>query len=394
MNVTSKAVGGRMTSELVARVPVVFVLDNMRLGGTELNAVRTAALLDRSRFDLRVACMSGEGPLSERYRAMGIPVETFPLESLYGTSMLTNGYRFARYLREQQIQIVHAHDMYSNIFMTPWTQLARTRVVIASRRWWFSLPSKKLQYGNLAAFRLADVVLANSPQVARSVTEAEGIPAARIRVISNFVDDRAFERLSDERRREIRQAWGIPAGRVVIGCVARLVSVKDHGTLVRAFGRVSAAVPNVHLVLVGDGDCRQSLEALATELRVSDSVTFAGELRSGENHHRAFDISVLCSLSEGFPNSLVEAMAAEVPIVATEVGGNVDAVTHGLNGLLVPSQRPVELADALLTLVKDDDERVSMGRAGRIRASERYRAAEAVASLEHMYEQLLAERRA
>ena len=378
-----------MPSSPVGRVPVVFVIDNMRFGGTELNAVRTAALLDRERYDLRVVCLSGDGPLSERYRAMGIPIETLPMKSLYGTSMLVSGYRFVRYLRRERVQIVHAHDMYTNVFVMPWARLARTRVVIASRRWWHSLPNSKLRYANIAAFRAADAVLANSPQVARSVEEADGVRPERIHVISNFVDDDAFAPLPAAERHAQLAAWGIPEGAIVVGCVARLVSVKDHATLLRAFGAVKVRVPHAHLLLIGDGDTRSALESEAQALGIASSVTFAGELRSGQNHHRLFDLSVLCSLSEGFPNSLVEAMAAGVPIVATRVGGNVDAVVDGENGLLVEVGDAEGMSRAIGGLLEDGALRHAMGAAGRARAHERYRAAAAIASLDSMYQRLL-----
>src|SRR4051794_37230729 len=143
----------------------------MRLGGTELNAVRTAERLDRDRFDLRVLCLDANGPLVERYRAMGVPVVEMPVESLYGLTMLTTGLRAARYFRREGVQIVHAHDMYSNIFAAIWGRIARVPVVVASRRWWHSLPNRKLQLGNRVAFRLSNAVLANSAAVARSVHE-------------------------------------------------------------------------------------------------------------------------------------------------------------------------------------------------------------------------------
>ena len=161
-------------------VPLVFVIDNMGMGGTELNAVRTAALLDRTRFDLRVVCIGKDGPLSDRYRAMGIPVVMLRLDSMYGPTMASAGLRFARYLRTERVQIVHAHDMYSNVFATVWARVAGTPVVIASRRWWHSLPNRKLRIGNAAAFRLAGAVLANSPQVARSVHETTKLSPGRV----------------------------------------------------------------------------------------------------------------------------------------------------------------------------------------------------------------------
>ena len=378
-----------MTSPLVARVPVVFALDTMRVGGTELNAVRTAERLDRKRFDLRIVCLDDQGPLAERYRAMDIPVVTLPLHSLYGRSMLSSGRRLARYLRDEHVQIVHAHDMYTNIFATPWALLARTPVVITSRRWWHSLPNRKLQLGNRAAFHMSDAVLANSPQVARSVAEREGVRSDRIWHVTNFVDDGAFAPLTDEQHASTRVRWGVPDGAIVAGCVARLVPVKDHETLLNAFALARQTCPSAHLVLIGDGESRSGLEALAGTLGVSDAVSFVGELRDGANHHRIFDVSVLCSLSEGFPNSLVEAMAAGVPIVATGVGGILDAVTEGENGLLVPTKCPAELAGALCTLFGDAGLRDAMGAAGRRRAMERYQASTAVKSLEAMYDRLL-----
>jgi glycosyltransferase involved in cell wall biosynthesis len=371
------------------RVPVAFVIDNMGLGGTELNAVRTAERLDRARFDLHVICIGADGPLSERYRAMGVPVVRIELRSMYGPTMLSAGLRFVRYLRDEHIQIVHAHDMYSNVFATVWARVARTPVVIASRRWWHSLPNRKLRLGNAAAFRMAGAVLANSPQVARSVLETTHLPPGRVWTVTNFADDEAFVPATAEARLGQRRAWEIPDDALVVGCVARLVAVKDHATLVEAFATVRAECPALHLVLVGDGECRRGLEAQVERLGLTGAVTFTGELRVGGNHHRSFDISALTSLSEGFPNSLVEAMAAGVPVVATAVGGNVDAVAEGETGFLVPARNPGELALALRRLAESPALRETFGNAARERARTMYRAAPAMLALQSMYDTLL-----
>ena len=371
------------------RVGVAFVIDNMGFGGTELNAVRTAALLDRERFDLRVVCIGRDGPLSERYRELGIPVVRLPIRNLYGPTMIAAGVRFARFVRSEDIQVVHAHDMYSNVFATIWGRIAGAPVVIASRRWWHSLPNWKLRLGNAAAFRLARAVLANSPQVARSVQETTKLPAGRVWTLTNFADDAAFEPISAELRAEQRRAWGVRDDAVVIGCVARLVPVKAHATLVDAFVEVHRRHPRAHLVLVGDGECRRSLEAQVTRLKLAHAVTFTGELRGGGNHHRAFDISTLASLSEGFPNTLVEAMAAGVPVVATRVGGSVDAVVDGETGLLVEPRQPEKLAEALFRLVDSAPLRREYGDAARERATRTYRAAPTLLALQAMYDVLL-----
>lgn len=369
--------------------PIVFVIDNMGLGGTEFNAVRTAELLDRARFDLRVVYLGEDGPLSDRYRAMGIPVLAMPIRSLYGWSMLKTGLRFMRYLRAERIQIVHAHDMYSNVFATFWARLARTPVVITSRRWWHSLPSSKLRLGNAAAFRVAGAVLANSAQVARSVRETDGIPADRVWTVTNFADDAAFAPVAEEERAQQRRAWNVPDGAIVVGCVARLVPIKDHVTLVAAVAALRAQGHNVHLVLVGDGECRPALEKQVATLGMKSAVTFTGELFHRANHHRAFDMSALVSISEGFPNTIVEAMAAGVPVVATAVGGSVDAVADGETGLLVPPRSPEALASALLRLVESEPLRRAFGAAARERATLTYRAAPALLALQSMYDILL-----
>jgi glycosyltransferase involved in cell wall biosynthesis len=373
------------------RIVVAFVIDNMRLGGTELNAVRTAERLNRDRFDLRVLCLDCDGPLADRYRAIGVPVVEMPVESLYGTSMVTTGLRFARYLRREGVQIVHAHDMYSNIFASVWARAARAPVVIASRRWWHSLPNRKLRLGNRVAFRLADAVLANSAAVARSVHEEAGVAPSGVWTVTNFADDDAFQPLTPAERTLARRGWRVSDDALVVGCVARLDPVKDHATLLRAVSSLRAAGRPVHLVLVGDGETRRELEQLADTLGIPHAVTFAGELRDGRNHHRAFDVSVLCSLSEGFPNTLVEAMAAARPVVATAVGGSVDAVADGETGLLVAPGAPAALATALARLLDDPDARARMGRAGLERARRLHDARRTVSTLEVMYERLLAE---
>ena len=371
------------------RVRVVFVIDNMRFGGTELNAVRTAERLDRGRFDLRVVCLGDPGPLTERYRAMGVPVVGFRLRSLYGASMLTAGLGFARYLRREGVQIVHAHDMYSNIFATIWARVARTSAIVASRRWWHSLPNRKLQLGNRAAFRLADAVLANSPEVARSVREEAGIAAGKVTTVTNFVDEAAFAAPGTLELAATRRAWRVPAGSVVVGCVARLDPVKDHATLLRSVQVLRARYPTLHLVLIGDGPERETLEALTGALGLEDAVTFVGEVRDGRNHHHGFDISVLSSHSEGFPNTLVEAMAAGRPVVATAVGGSVDAVVEGETGLLVRPGSPEQLADSLARLIESPALRQRLGDGGRARAAALYGARDTVARLERMYDDLL-----
>lgn len=361
---------------------VAFCIDGMGVGGTEMNAVRTAERLDRGRFELLVVALDGEGPLRARYAAAGIPVESFPIGRLVGLRTLRQGLRVRRFLAARGVDVVHCHDMYSNAFVAPWARAAGAALV-TSRRWGpFERRSHAL--ANRLAYRISHAVLANSPGVA-ALVRAEGIPASRIAVVPNFVDDVAFDAPSAAERAASRVALGVPEGAVVVGVVANLTPIKDHATLLRGLARVSPARPELHAVLVGGGPLRESLEGLARELGVADRVHFAGPRPHLPNLHHLFDLSTLTSVSEGFPNSIVEAMAAGRAVVATRVGGVADAVAEGETGLLVPPGDHGALAAALDSLVRDPARRARMGERARERAASRYSADVAIGALESVY---------
>lgn len=367
-----------------APVRIAYCIDTMQIGGTELNAVRTAERLDRSRFEISVISLQPDGPLAERYRAAGIQVHPYRLKSLYAPDAVQQGVRLMMWLRRERIEILHCHDLYANLFAAPWGRMARVRAVIASRRWLEAVPNKKLEIANRLVFRVGHWVLANSPAVAEAVVKLDGVSPAKVITLSNFVGDVAFAAPTPTTKAQIFADFGIPADALVVGCIARLTPVKDHATLLRAIHKLVRKWSQLHVVLVGDGEIRADLEELAAELDISEHVHFTGLQPHEPNLHHIFDVSVLTSLTEGFPNSLVEAMAAGRPVVATAVGGNVDAVRPE-TGFLVPAGEPAELASAIERLLSDDSLRLRMGAAGRDVAQREYHAASVIPRLEQLY---------
>jgi glycosyltransferase involved in cell wall biosynthesis len=377
------------------RIRVLSVVDNMDVGGTELNAVRTAERLDRDRYDLQVACLRADGPLLARYEQAGVPVHVFPLGSLLAPQAHRQGRRLMKMLKTMAIEVVHTHDVYTNIFATPWARWAGVPLVIGSRRWWQDVNRPAHRMLNRWSYRAAHRVLANSPSVGELLVREEGVPRDKLLVIPNFVDDDAFAPMDAVSVTATRDALGISKGELVVGVVANLRPVKDHATLLRAAARLlgGGTWPTVRFVLIGEGPCRTALEAQAESAGIRARVSFAGGRAHQPGVQQLFDIAVLCSTGEGFPNTVVEAMAAGRPVVATRVGGVQDAVLPGETGLLVPPGDDAALATALDSLLRDLGRREAMGRAGRARARTLYNAPSVMSLLQASYDMARATRR-
>jgi len=367
------------------KIRVAYCLDSFDVGGTELNAVRTIEHLDRSRFEVSFISLSGRGPLADRVRTAGVPIHVFRLENFFSLKGLRLARALARHLRAERIEILHAHDIYSNIFAVPVARMAGVPLVIASRRWWHAANRRIYLALNRLTYRLAHRVLANADSVGR-LLEEEGVPSHRVAVVPNFVEGDAFVPPGAAQLQAWRATFGLPADAEVVGIVANLHAVKDHASLLRALPAILAARPRVRLVLVGDGAERTRLEETARELGVHEHVIFAGRQPSRPTLHWLFDVSVLCSTGEGFPNSVVEAMAAARPVVATRVGGIPDVVVDGVTGYLVPPSTPDALAKRIAQLLADPNLRSEMGTAGARRAREAFHASQVLARLESLYE--------
>jgi len=365
-------------------VRVGYCIDSFDIGGTELNAVRTLEALDRKRFRVTVFHLHGTGPLRSRYDSLGVELMHLRIGSLYSPRTVAQGLRFLRTLHSQGIEVVHTHDVYTNIFATPWAWLGGCRIV-ASRRWLDEVPRRGLATLNRWSYRFVDRVVVNSALSSQVLVDSESVPATRIIELPNFVEERAFQHVSAEVRSARRHSWGIPPGAFVIGTVARLVPVKNHSMLLHA---LSCLDERIHGVIIGEGPARAALEALARSLHVETRVHFIGQLLEVTNLHQFLDASVLCSRSEGFPNSVIEALAAGCPVVATPVGGIPEVINHGRTGMLVPVDDPQGLAAAIEKLHRDKDLYRRLSESGLACVRAKYHQSAVISRLEGLYQQL------
>lgn len=383
------------TPSLGSGLRVAFCIDNMDVGGTELNALRTARHLLSASVDLRVFTLNADtGPLCQRYTDLGVPIHVLPLKRLYGRNAIARGREMVDILQRRSVQVVHAHDFYSNIFAAPWTRWAGA-AFIASRRWWEGPDRRGQRWANRGAYVLAHRVLANSMSVGELLVRRELVPRKRVVIVPNFLDEQAFEAPPPGWVDAFARELNVPEGSLVVGVVASLSPIKDHATLLRAVASLAADWPRLRVVLVGrDAGCRSSLERLAVELGILERVHFAGQRSNHPSAHNLFDISVLTSVSEGLPNSVLEAMACARPVVATAVGAIPDVVRDGENGFLVEVGNSEQLKDRLQALLKDPALSRRLGAKGRERARHEYSAGAAIGQLLATYTSLAQQVRA
>ena len=321
-----------------------------------------AALLPAlaERYDVVLAA-HGEGPLREAAARSGVrfvPLEHVrrpinPLRDVAGLVELT------RLMRRERPQVVHSSSSKAGVLGRVAATLARVPVrFFTVHGWAFSA------YSGLSGFvyRLADRLMAPLTTVTICVSEQElaaGLAARACRPESSIVIHNAVDVAAAPRSRHDRAVPRLIA-------VGRLKPPKDFVTLVRALGELPPG--SFEALIVGDGPDRPQLAAEIRRLELEDSVELAGERSDVPELLAASDVFVLSSRSEGLPVSVLEAMAAELPVVASAVGGLAELIENGVTGVLVPAGDKRALAEALGSLVKDPGRRRSLGAAGRARA--------------------------
>jgi glycosyltransferase involved in cell wall biosynthesis len=352
---------------------VVLLLTSFDVGGTERQMVELARRLDPSLFRPHLACFHKRGPLLGDIPDR-IPVREFPLRGFARPGALARFAAFVWWCRSIGADVVHTCDLYANIFGLPAAAVAGVPVRIGNRREILTGDKSAAQLAAQRwAYRAAHAVVANSDAACDQLVR-EGVPPDRLHLIANGLDATRFVP-NPEPRSAIRR----------IVTVANLRPEKGHDTLLAAAPRILERYPDATLTFVGDGPQRDHLETLTRALGLTGRVTFLGECRDVVPALTASDLFVLPSRSEAFPNALIEAMAAGLPVVATAVGGIPEVVSDGGNGLLVPPDDTYALADAVLTLMDDPTRAALLGHAARFDVEQNYTIDRMVERFERLY---------
>lgn len=232
----------------------------------------------------------------------------------------------------------------------------------------------------------ADCVLVNAEAIRETLVK-EGYAPDKIAVIRNGIIPPRFEK--KQRCALLRRELGLPLSAPLVMLSSRLNQMKGIQYFLDAAVILAEQFPYARFLVVGDGENRKEMEDYAGRLGLGPRVVFTGFRGDVPDLLSEADVSVLPSLSEGLSNTLLESMAAGVPVVAARVGGNSEVVEDGVTGFLVPPRDPVELACATGRLLKDSDLASSFGQAGMRRVQELFSMERSVRETEHLYQQLL-----
>jgi glycosyltransferase involved in cell wall biosynthesis len=348
-----------------SRSPVVgHVVLSLDVGGLERVVATLALRQHASGRRIVVYCLDRPGALAEPLVAAGIAVRVVQ-RSARGFDPRALA-RLARAMRTDGIGVAHCHNYAALVYGSLAARMGGAVVVYTVHG---AHTSARRATGRFQSLHLVDRVVFVSAD-ARSVAARNGAVSARgVSTILNGVDVDALAR-SPEGGRAIRREFGIESDAPVIGVVARLTRAKDHLTLFDAVAALRSEWPRMRCLVVGDGELRDELRRAVSERGLDGVVVFTGARSDIREVLSAMDVFALSSVTEGLAVTLLEAMSAGLPVVATRVGGNPEVVEDGVTGVLVDPKEPEALARAIASLLADPDRARTMGQAGiaRVRA--------------------------
>ncbi|HQU81985.1 MAG TPA: glycosyltransferase [Pyrinomonadaceae bacterium] len=354
---------------------VLQLIGSFHQGGSERQAVQLTWLLHEDKtVKVFAATLNKEGVLLPEIESLDLPqIPEFKLTSFYDANFLKQIRLCAKYIKENQIEIVHSHDFYTNIFGVCAASLAGINLKITSKRETGGMRSRLQKIIEKQAFRSSNKIVVNSEAV-KNYLIAENVSAKKINVIYNGLDlERLTPKIFD--RKAICAELNLPNGENLkfITLVANLRhEVKNQPMFLRVAQKVAEKFPNAHFVIAGEGELRESLEKLARELKVEKNVHFIGRCAMVPELLALSYACVLTSFNEGFSNSILEYMAAGKPVVATNVGGASEAIIENETGFLVDSDDDVKMAEKLIYLLENEEITAKFGETGKRIAHEKF----------------------
>ena len=350
------------------RINVMQLVWDLGMGGLEKLAIDISNHLPQDQFSASICVLKPGGAMESRVDSD--LVDLLCIRQYCGNDP-TVPFRLARLLRRRQVDVLHSHAWGTLLEGISAAKLARVPAVIHTEHSTTDRRRRRI-IAQRVGWKMVNQVVACSGAVADRMTNIVNYPREKIRVIPNGVDLEQFRRL-DVPRRELREEFGLSGIGFLIGMVARFVPFKNHAGVLQALPKLHEAGIDAHLALAGSGPLRDQLETLSESLGITDKVHFLGNTNQTCRFLNSLDVFVSNSTSgEGLSLAVLEAMACEVPVVATAVAEHPNVLDDGRAGSLILPENEEALVEALLHLAKHPEVLTSLGQAGRQRVLDKY----------------------
>jgi len=341
---------------------ILLAIQNLQLGGAERQVIELAHGLKGFGHKVTICCLNSLGPLAKDAQRQGLDVVCLNKRNKFDVFVV---YRFANLIKQKKTEVLQTFLFGADLWGRLAGRLAGVKVLLTSNR------AGGLKKGNIELWAdrllwsLADGLISNTTIGKELISKNAKIPLEYVSVLHNGMDLSRFDNMP--KKEKARQVLGISLQCKIVIIVGTVKPVKNHKMMVRVTQRLKAVYPNVRILVIGGSikDWDKEIKQYAEQADVSENLMFLGQRTDVPETLAAADAGILCSLSEGFPNAIMEYMAAGLPVVATDVGGVRDLITPDATGYLVPSDDDQAMAQRLLDLFKDPVKAGEMGQAGR-----------------------------
>lgn len=347
---------------------VCHLFPSLPLHGAENHFLKLCRNLDPDVVRTSIVVMVERGELAPDFEALGIPVTLIPKRSRYDLTVVP---RLRAFLKAGQYDIIHTHLFTANF----WGRLAAfglPPVLVSSAH--NVVPKERPTLVRVENFldrfqsRWTDAIFCVTGQVLQSMKSDAGLPRHKLVAIENGLP---FPEAAERRIKEARRRLGLPVDRRILAVIGRFSTQKNHAGFLEAFAKVRTKHPGLLVLFIGEGELEGAIREQVASLDLGEAVRFLGQRRDVPALLEALDLLVVPSLWEGLPNVMLEAMAANVPVVATAVGGIPDVLTDGVNGVVCQTS-PESLSEAMDRALSRPDEMSRMADAASALIRDRY----------------------
>jgi len=363
------------------KIRILFLIDTISgpNGGTEKHVLELIDHLDQTKFQVYLGCLYQSQWLKDH--APACPQITLNFKGYWHPNFIWQVIKLVRFLKKENVQILQTFFLEANIIGMISTKFAKVPWTIASRR---NIGHRNTPFKTQVLKFLSSATtayLANCQKVKQVVIDQERVDPQKVRVIYNGVDPDRFSPGHSSTRAKL----GLPEGKLIVGMVANLKKIKGIDFFLEAAGKITRKRRDVLFVIIGGEYEEEYYLNLRDNMGLKETVLFLGIKKDIEDYLRAFDVAINSSLTEGFSNSILEYMASGLAVVATDVGGNAEAVVDGQTGLIVPAADSEKLAEAIQNLLADKKLRRDMGEKGREKILANFTQEKMIRELEEFY---------